>query len=74
MTYQQQADPISVPMEDDLVHTSDTHFFCSDSSCPCHEDSILIAELAEAVEAGDLTAEQATTIVNGPQSEGGRAQ
>ena len=66
------SESIIVPMEDDLVHTSDTHFFCADPTCPCHEDSILIAELAEAVEAGDLTPEQATSIVSGTQSEGGR--
>ena len=57
-------DPIEIPMEDDLVHTSD-HPFCPDSSCGCHEDETLIGEIAAQVEAGILTPEQATDIVAG---------
>jgi hypothetical protein len=57
-------EPIEIPMEDDLVHTSD-HPFCSDGTCGCHEDETLIGEIAAQVEAGTLTPEQATDIVEG---------
>ncbi len=57
-------EPILIPMEDDLVHTPE-HPFCSDSSCGCHEDEMLINELAALVEVGALTPEQATDIVVG---------
>ncbi len=57
-------DPILIPMEDDLVHTSE-YPFCSDGTCGCHEDETLIGEIAAQVEAGILTPEQATDIVAG---------
>lgn len=57
--------PISVPFEDDPIHTDDTHYFCDDLSCPCHEDTTLIADLNALVEAGEVSAEEATSIVSG---------
>jgi hypothetical protein len=57
-------EPIAIPMEDDLLHTSD-HPFCADSSCGCHEDETLIQEVAAQVEGGALTPQQATDLVAG---------
>lgn len=52
-----------IPMEDAPVHTL-AHPFCDDPRCPCHEDPALIQPLAEAVQDGLLTPEEATGIVN----------
>lgn len=57
-------DPINIPMEDDLLHTS-TNPFCYDGTCGCHEDQTLIGEVAAQVEAGTLTPDEATNIVSG---------
>ena len=58
--------PISIPMEDDPVHTADNHYFCPDDpTCPCHEDCALIADLAALVEAGEISADEATAIATG---------
>lgn len=51
-------------MEDDLLHTNGTPF-CYDTTCPCHEDSLLIAEVAHFVEDGLLTSDEATGLVAG---------
>ena len=60
-------EPIAIPYEadDKYVHTPDNHFFCDDPTCGCHEDDALIADLASAVEAGSLSADEATGIVTG---------
>ncbi len=64
MTRQQEHTPFVVPMEDTILHT-DAYPFCSDPACPCHEDQELIMEVAQAVENGLLTAEEATHLVQG---------
>ncbi|MBO0783970.1 MAG: hypothetical protein J2P37_34620 [Ktedonobacteraceae bacterium] len=56
--------PVEIPMEDDLVHTSE-HPFCPDGTCGCHEDETLIAEVAAQVAAGALSPEEATDLVSG---------
>lgn len=56
--------PLDIPMEDDLLHTS-TSPFCPDPSCGCHEDQTLIGEVATQVKAGLLTPDEATNIVAG---------
>ena len=56
--------PIPVPMDDELIHTADCPF-CTDGTCPCHEDQTLIAEVAEMVTDGTLSPQDATDIVNG---------
>ena len=56
--------PIVIPMEDPLVHTDDSPF-CSDETCPCHESPELLAILAQQVEGGLLTPEEATNIATG---------
>lgn len=54
-----------VPMEDDLIHTSEYPFCFLDDQCLCHEDPLLIAEVDQAVTAGLLTPDEATTFVAG---------
>jgi len=51
-------------MDDELIHTADCPF-CTDGTCPCHEDKTLIAEVAEMVTDGTLSPQDATDIVNG---------
>ena len=58
--------PIPIPMEDDLVHT-DHDPFCSDPTCPCHEDESLLGSVSEQVDAGLLTPVEATRLVQGRQ-------
>ncbi len=54
-----------VLMEDDPIHTN-THPFCRmGPHCPCHEDSVLIPEVARFVEDGLLTLDEATSFVTG---------
>lgn len=53
-----------IPLEDDPLHTS-AYPFCFDETCPCHEDIVLIAEVAQQVETGLLTLEEATALVAG---------
>jgi len=62
----QSQDPITIPMEDDLVHT-DTNPLCSDSTCPDKNDPKLLAEVARQVEDGLLTPDEATRTVLGRQ-------
>ena len=50
---------------DTLLHTQDNPFCPVDPTCPCHEDPILLAEVARYVENGELTPEEATDFVNG---------
>lgn len=54
-----------VPMEDDLIHTSEYPFCFLDDRCLCHEDSLMIAEVDQAVTAGLLTPDEATNFVAG---------
>lgn len=58
--------PIVIEYEDDtdFVH-SDGGSFCLDPTCPCHEDTDLLTELALDVTNGLLTPEEATRIANG---------
>lgn len=39
--------------------------FCYDATCPCHEDAVLIGEVAQAVQDGELTPGEATDLVMG---------
>jgi hypothetical protein len=56
--------PIVIPMEDDILHTQ-SHPFCSDPTCPYHEDAELLSDVAQAVEQGLLTPAEATHFVEG---------
>lgn len=58
------SNPINIPMEDSILHTDESPF-CYDPSCGCHEDQTLIGGVAAQVEAGLLTPDEATNIVNG---------
>ena len=64
MARQQEHTPFVIPMEDPVLHT-DTHPFCGDPVCPCHEDQELIMEVTQAVNQGLLTPAEATNLVNG---------
>ena len=63
-THGQSQRPIVI-MEDDLIHTTDHPFCSTDPTCPCHEDPDLLAEVAEAVQQGLLTPQEATLFVAG---------
>lgn len=53
-------------IEVDYVLHTDEHPFCPvDPSCGCHEDVNLIAPIAQAVQDGLCTPEEATNIVMG---------
>ena len=57
--------PIPIPMEDPIVHTAE-HPICGiDPTCPCSEDQEALATLAQQVQEGLLTAEEATNYVLG---------
>ena len=58
--------PIPIPMEDDLVHTDDSPF-CLDPTCPDREDEEAINAVAQQVEDGLLTPDEATRTVQGRQ-------
>jgi hypothetical protein len=63
--HREESQPIAIPMEDDLIHTQQ-HLFCSsDPTCPCHRDPELLAEVAQAVEQGLLTPDEATLVAQG---------
>jgi hypothetical protein len=64
MSHQQERTPIVIPVEDDILHTQ-SHPFCGDSTCPCHEDQELLSDVAQAVEQGLLTPYEATRFVEG---------
>jgi len=51
-------------MEDEIIHTVE-HPFCSDPTCPDKEDPELLAQVAQLVEDGLLTEEEATNYVLG---------
>jgi hypothetical protein len=52
-------------MEDDPLHTDEYPFCCVDPTCGCHEDPLLIAEVAHCVDDGLLTSDEATNFVAG---------
>ncbi len=56
--------PIIIEMENAPLHTEE-HLFCYDSTCGCHEDPVLIAEVAQNVADGLLTPQEATDLVSG---------
>jgi hypothetical protein len=50
--------------ERSLIHTP-INPFCYDETCGCHEDPELIAEVADAINQGLLTPDEATHFVAG---------
>jgi hypothetical protein len=63
-TQDQSTRPIVI-MEDEPIHTPDHPFCGSDPTCPCHEDPLLLAEVAQAVQSGLMTPQEATLFVAG---------
>ncbi len=64
MACQHERTSIVNPMEDPLIQSAE-HPFCSDPTCPCHEDQELLSDVAHAVEQGLLTPTEATRFVKG---------
>ncbi len=65
LRHREESHPIVVPMEDDLIHTQQHPFCSTDPACPCHEDPELLSDVAQAVEQGLLTPDEATRIAQG---------
>ena len=59
-------DPIIVRREDDLIHTSKNPFY-TDPTYPDRVDPALLAEVAQQVTDGLLTALEATRTIQGRQ-------
>ena len=57
--------PVFPEDESDMLHRHGNPFCHIDPSCGCHEDSILIAEVAKFVANGEMTPQEATDFVNG---------
>ncbi|MHB8595465.1 MAG: hypothetical protein ACYDER_01490 [Ktedonobacteraceae bacterium] len=57
--------PVFPENESEMLHTQGNPFCPVDPSCPCHEDPILIAEVASYVANGELTPQEAIDFVNG---------
>ena len=56
----------------DTKEHTDEHPFCmTDPTCPCHEDAELIAPIAQAVNDGLMTSQEATDYVMGRTAQGG---
>ena len=55
-----------IPVEDEPEHTV-AHPFCYDQACGCHEDQDAIGLVAQYVNRGLLTPEEATDFVAGKQ-------
>ncbi len=56
--------PAILVSEGSFIHTPDNPF-CYDEICGCHENPVLIAAVADAVNQGLLTPEEATRLVAG---------
>jgi hypothetical protein len=56
----------TVNMEDIEGYSEHTeHLFCTDMTCPCHESKYLIEELAEQVDEGLASTDDANRIYRG---------
>lgn len=56
--------PILIPMEDDSLHTT-TSPFCYNPTCSCHKQASRIEQIAQAVQEGLFTPEEASAFVAG---------
>lgn len=61
---QQQDRPIPITVEDDILHTQESPF-CDHPMCPCHEGSELLSDVAQAIDQGLLTPDEAIRVVMG---------
>lgn len=53
-----------ISVENEMLHLSDSPF-CWDRTCPCHEDQDHITLVAQQVQDGLFTPDEATNFVNG---------
>ena len=58
------ADNFIPVIDSDVLHSPEQPF-CYDNTCGCHEDEMLIAEVAVFVQDGLMAPEEATDFVNG---------
>lgn len=56
---------------DSKEHTDDHPFCLTDPTCPCHEDAELLTPIAQAVNDGLMTSNEATDYVMGRTLQGG---
>ena len=56
---------IVILVEDEPLHTPEKPFCFVDRQCPCHDDQILIAEVANFVSQGLMTPDEASAFVAG---------
>jgi hypothetical protein len=57
--------PVILVEDDPCASHTDTHPFCWDETCLCHEDQELLTSVNKAVATGLLTPEEAATLVQG---------
>ena len=63
--YEEHSIP-AIPVEESyLLHTPENPFCPIDPSCPCHENPLLLQEVAGFGEQGLMTPQEATDFVNG---------
>ena len=68
MPINRRAKTLTIPMDDQPVHTLPEHPFCGDLSCPCHDDKELVQEyLTTPWQNGHLTNKEADQIFHGQQ-------
>lgn len=53
-----------IPLKDEPLHANE-HPFCFDPTCPCKEDQELIEQVAQQVQDGLFTPQEANDFVNG---------
>ena len=56
---------IVILCEDEILHTPEKPFCSVNTTCPCHEDPLLMAEVQTFVQEGLFTPEEATAFVAG---------
>jgi hypothetical protein len=61
---QRQDRPITILVEDDILHTQESPF-CDHPTCPCHDEGELLSEVALAMDQGLLTLDEATRVIMG---------
>jgi hypothetical protein len=61
---QRQDRPIPIPVEGDILHMQESPF-CDHPTCPCHDDSELLSEVALAIGQELLTLHEAIRVIMG---------
>ena len=56
---------VATPDDDNQYSEHTEHLFCSDMTCPCHESKALVEELAEYVDEGLASTNDANRLYRG---------